>query len=224
MTPADAGSPTPDVGPRIDSNWSVQGIPPNIDPGDEEAIAAFRAKQEEERAAREEYLAALADAEEKLAESGFQPLSIPVQPTYGATMPVGTPGMPATMTGWDADTRIVETAAGIGFGLAVSQGTSEQGIVIGGAKFRGITYRDVTLLAACNAVDIYPRYMNAGVMVRGDLWVTVVDAITVNDAVNYNPATGQLLKGTGTAIPGARIMRGAGAGGLAIVRLAGPFA
>jgi hypothetical protein len=153
----------------------------------------------------------------------------PVQTTYPSVMPIAVPGMPATMTGWDADTKIVETVAGIGFGVAVSQGVSDKGIIIGGAKFRGVTYRDVTLVPTPTVTDIYPRYASAGVMVRGDIWVLVgADAVTAGDLAAYIPATGVITKTTGagtpTAIAGGRFTRGAAAGGLALLRLAGPYA
>lgn len=146
-------------------------------------------------------------------------LSAPVQTTYPAVMPVGLPGMPASMVNWDGDTRIVETAAGIGFGLAVSKGATDRGIVIGGAsKFAGITYRDITLFGP--TVDVYPQYTNAGIMVRGDIWVAVGAAVVAGTAANFVAATGVITSGAGTAIPNSIWMTSqATVGGLAILRL-----
>lgn len=150
-------------------------------------------------------------------------LSAPVQTTYPTTMPPGLPGQPATMVSWDADTRVVELpAGGIGFGLAVSKGTSDRGIVLGGAaKFAGVTYRDITALGPI--VDVYPQYQNAGVCVRGDIWVLVKAAVVAGTGVNYDNTTGQLGAATGagaTAIAGAVWMTSQSTvNGLAIVRL-----
>lgn len=150
-------------------------------------------------------------------------MAIDVQGAYGTALAVGVPGMPASMEGWDADTGIVETVAGIGFGLAVSKGTADRGIVIGGTAFRGITYKDITLLPGATA-DIYPRYYNAGVMRRGDIWVTAVDAVTPADAPQWVNATGAIQKATGagiSAIVGGRFLTTAGAGTPVLLRLTG---
>jgi hypothetical protein len=114
---------------------------------------------------------------------------------------------------------------GLGFGLAVTKGASDRGVVLGGAtKFAGVTYRDITLMTACNAADIYPQYQNAGVMVRGDIWVSVKAAVVAGTPALFDAVTGQLGAGTGTAVPGAVWMTSqATVNGLAILRLkAGP--
>lgn len=146
----------------------------------------------------------------------------PVQTTYPTVMPVGVAGMPATMTTWDADTRICETVAGIGFGLAVSQGSGTKGVIIGGttAGFQGVSYRDITLIAACGFLDLYPQYANMGVMVRGDIWVAVEAAVTIASAVIFNAATGQFGAATGQTITQAKyIIPQATPGGLALLRM-----
>lgn len=149
----------------------------------------------------------------------------PAQTTYPTVMPIGVPGMPATMTTWDGDTRIPETVAGIGFGLAVSQGTTARGVIIGGttAGFIGVTYRDITLMAACGFIDLYPQYANAGVMVRGDVWVAVEAAVAIGAAVIFNATTGQFGAATGQTITNAKWMTAqATPGGLAILRIRNP--
>lgn len=144
---------------------------------------------------------------------------VPVQSIYSATMIPGVEGMPASMSTWDADTRNVETAAGIPFGRAVSQGASEKGVIIGGAAFRGITFRDITLVhALATDLDRYVLNELAGVMVRGDIWVKVISAVTPATAVVFSATTGELAV-AGTAIPNSRYVRGAGAGGIALLRL-----
>lgn len=141
-----------------------------------------------------------------------------IQTTYPATMPVGVAGQPATMTGWDADTKICEVEAGIGFGLAVSQGAAVRGVVLGGAAdFIGISIRDITLLTGQDGE--YAEGQNMAVGVRGDYWVVTEDAVAIGDVVEFNATTGALGSDGGTEIAGARWMTAASAGGLAIVRL-----
>lgn len=142
-----------------------------------------------------------------------------VQSTYANNIAKGLPGMPATETGWDIDTRNVETVAGIGFGLAVSQGAADRGVIIGGttAGFRGVTVRDVTLQSS--QADKYLDGQEAGVMVRGDIWVTAVAAVVAGGAVIFDGATGAFGVAAGETITKARWMTSAGAGGLAILRL-----
>jgi len=91
-----------------------------------------------------------------------------VQSTYGDTMEPAVAGMSANMTNWDADTRICETAAGIGFGLACAQGTGDKGAVLGGATatFVGVSVKDITLINAVG--DEYQQYDNMGVANEGD--------------------------------------------------------
>jgi hypothetical protein len=142
-----------------------------------------------------------------------------VQTSYPVNIAAGQAGMPADMTNFKTDTKIIETVAGIGFGLVVSQGTAARGVTLGGAAPLGITVADITL-ASTNA-DKYPRYANAGVMVEGDIWVVTEDDIALGDVVEFNATTGQLGSDGGTRLVGARWMTAASAGGLAIVRLAG---
>ncbi len=91
--------------------------------------------------------------------------SAPVQSTYTRYQSNAMNGMLADMVNFAADTRIIETAAGIGFGLAVSQGTlSDDGCIIGGTAFVGITMRDVTLPRSEQlTLDTFARYDNAGI-------------------------------------------------------------
>lgn len=146
-----------------------------------------------------------------------------IQPTYLDTILPGVPGMPASMTGWDADTKVVETAAGIGFGLAVSQGSAAKGIILGGtaAGFRGITYKDIALIPTAALTDKYPQYSNAGVMVEGDIWVLPSEAVLVTDPVYFAGATGIFLKTAAGAqlVAGAMWIRGGDASNVAMLRL-----
>jgi len=155
----------------------------------------------------------------------------PVQSTYTRYEPVAQNGMLANETNWVADTRIVETAAGIGFGLAVSQGTGDKGCIIGGSNFVGITRADQTLPRAdlsipgsssTTPLDAYSQYDNAGILKEGDIWVNCYAAVTPVTAVTYETATGKLGI-AGTTITNGRWMTSAsgsaGTPALAVLRV-----
>jgi hypothetical protein len=147
-----------------------------------------------------------------------------VQTTYSATMQPGIEGQIASMLDDDdVETRICETAAGIAFGRAVSEGANARGAVLGGAtKFVGITVRSITEIPISpnTTYDAYARYTNMGVLNEGDIWVRPVAAVTHGSPATYDSTTGQLNPASaGVAIPNSRYMTSAGAGALAILRL-----
>lgn len=142
-----------------------------------------------------------------------------VQTTYSDNQPIAVHGMPATMSTYDADTKTVETAAGIGFGLAVSRGATLNSIVVGGAAFDGITMRDITQVNGAD--DEYPVGANASVLKRGDIWLKVGVAVAVTDPVGFDATTGVIAK-TGTRIINASWVVPAGIGGFAMLRMHSP--
>jgi hypothetical protein len=121
------------------------------------------------------------------------------------------------------DSKTVETAAGIGFGLAVSQGTNDRGVILGGTAFVGITRADPTIgradVSPALTLDSYPQNDNAAVLAMGDIWVIPDNAVTAGEAVYYSTTTGKLGHSGGTVIEDARWMTGAAAGALALLRL-----
>jgi hypothetical protein len=134
--------------------------------------------------------------------------------------------MLASAINWVADSRIVETAAGIGFGLAVSQGVNDAGCIIGGSAFCGVTRADQTLpQAATTTVDTYAQYDNAGILVSGDIWVNCYASVTPATAVVFEAATGKFGI-AGTSVPDARwqttAVGSAGTPVLAVLRLGSP--
>jgi len=145
-----------------------------------------------------------------------------IQDTYSENQPIAYAGMPADAD-HSIDTRICETVAGIGFGVAVSQGSADKGGLIGGASaavFAGVTVKDVTCLG-----DEYAQYDNMGVMYRGTVWVTVGGDVTDGGDVTFASTTGVLssaaASGSQFAIAGARWMTTAASGSLAKLRLSG---
>jgi hypothetical protein len=142
-------------------------------------------------------------------------MSVTVQSTYSKTITAAVNGAPATMSGWDADSKIAEEA--LTFGLAVSQGTADSGVIKGGTHFVGCVLRDVTLPPSQE--DAFLEGQNVSVLSRGDIWVTVEDAVVAGAVVLYNATTGQLGSDGGSEIANSRWMTSAGIGGLAIARL-----
>ncbi|PWT71217.1 MAG: hypothetical protein C5B60_11175 [Chloroflexi bacterium] len=136
-----------------------------------------------------------------------------VQTDYAPQIRAGVNGLIADEVDNSVQTYVVETAAGIGFGLAVSQGVNDIGCIVGGtlAKFLGITRRDMTLaLAPVDPLsstplplDTYGQRTNAGVMSRGHMWVVPGATVAAADPVYFVAATGQLTNSaSGTAATG----------------------
>ena len=149
-----------------------------------------------------------------------------VQSTYVENIRPAVAGMVASMASWDAITRQVEPAGGIGFGLACGQGTAEDGARLGAAAatgFVGISVRDVAVAAASE--DKYRETENMTCLTKGEIWVTTGGDVTAGADVTFNSTTGVLstiaADGSNFAIAGARWMTTATSGNLAIVRLGG---
>jgi hypothetical protein len=148
----------------------------------------------------------------------------PIQSSYTRYLTNAEAGMPASMAEVFVDTKIFEEhaspPAGIGFGLAVQQGTADRGVRLGGSgTFVGITRKNVTLIAS-EFTDGYAGGDNTDVWVRGDIWCVAEAVVTAGEAVYYNPTTGVLGHSGGTVIDDARWMTStSGASQLAVCRL-----
>lgn len=132
--------------------------------------------------------------------------STPLQTNYAQYGIVGILGRPATMVGWDDDTRLVEdpTGNGIPFGRAVCQGyKSDKGATLGmlsGGAFVGISAASLVLPLyavtpvgqATRVVDIYYDTDNMAVCVRGDIWVAPTTKVNSGDPAYFNPVTGDV--------------------------------
>jgi len=73
------------------------------------------------------------------------PYSAAATRTPAPQIRAGLVGMIADEVEHSVTTRLCETTAGIGFGLAVSQGTGVKGCILGGSAFIGVTVRDIAL-------------------------------------------------------------------------------
>ena len=148
-----------------------------------------------------------------------------LQTTYNERITNASAGEIANTVTCDVDSYICETAAGIGFGLAVQQGTAANECALGVAAntFIGITVKDPT--RGPEDDDEYDQGSHVNVLYRGDIWVEVTHAVTVGGDVTAATTTGGLSSeaagATQIAISGARWMTAAAANGLAIVRLSG---
>lgn len=138
----------------------------------------------------------------------------PLQTSYTQYMPVAQLGMPGSMTPYNIDTRIMEdpTGNGVGFGLAVSQGTlhGDKSVAIGelsGGAFVGITCADPTLYNGGAHVDKYGDGDDAAILTFGDRWVAPATNVVSGHQVYFNSATGELGDSSianATAIPNSR--------------------
>lgn len=154
----------------------------------------------------------------------------PVQTSYSENIKAPPPGT-ISSSDYDTTTGNTETAAGIGFGLAVSVGTvatyGDKATVLGGTldKFKGISVRDVAALNTQADPDKYRQYANMGVLRRGQIWVEPGEAVTADDPVFFNGATGVLMRsnagGALGPLKGARWITSCGVGGRAEVYIPG---
>lgn len=126
-------------------------------------------------------------------------------------------------TDYSTKSRTCETVAGIGFGIACSQGSGDRGAIIGGTSegFVGISVRDVTLESSQS--DVISRYQGMAVLERGEMWVTPSHAVAPGDQVYFVPGTGVLTnQSSGNEIINGAVWRStAVADALAIVYLSG---
>jgi hypothetical protein len=102
--------------------------------------------------------------------------------------------------------RVVETAAGIGFGLVVSRGTDkDKQIGVGGAVPFGITLRGHEY-GNDGADEAYDLYDMAPVLRSGYVWVYLTDSGSAGSTLHYNTTTGVI--GLGSASTGEALLPG----------------
>lgn len=147
------------------------------------------------------------------------------QTSYEIDIPKAYAGLIYAQAPSDIVSRLVETVAGIPFGVAVSRGTDlERQIVLGGTNFLGITIRSLDQEGAANTGAIqWDETESAGVMRWGYIWAICVAGCNPGDSVKYVNADGTLTSGAPaageTALDGASWETVAAAGELAVLRI-----
>lgn len=144
------------------------------------------------------------------------------QLTYSENIRAAIEGARATMVPATLISRTVETAAGIGFGKAVFQGTDDMGVTITpNTLFVGITIIDRSANGIGTTGTGFPQYESARILTKGAVWVLASVEVAAGDPV-YTTLTGAFtnVATDNTEIAGARWDTSTtGAGQLAQVRI-----
>lgn len=131
-----------------------------------------------------------------------------LQTDYRDIQPAAVAGAQATMRRASIISRNVETAAGIPFGRAVSQGAADKGIVLtgtGATKIVGISLLDRSATGSATTPDAFRQRESARVMEEGDIWVVAAAAVAAQDPVFVTGAGAFTnVETNNIAFPGAR--------------------
>lgn len=147
-----------------------------------------------------------------------------VQTSYSERIRAYFNGQVVDETNRDGESLTCETAAGIGFGCAVSKGSAEKGGVLGGAvtDFRGVAVRDVTVRPS--GTDEYAQYDTMDVLFRGDVAVPLKNDVAAGGAAYYDATTGlwdDAASGNVGPVKGAMFVTAGLQNGNAVLRLTG---
>jgi hypothetical protein len=128
-----------------------------------------------------------------------------IQTSYGLTQARFVEGMIPDMRPRTVVSRVVETAAGIGFGKVAVRGTGDNQVRVSEASrgFVGIAVLDNTQVGA--TADTYPQNSVANIITKGPVVVIASVAVADGDPVYFVPATGVLtnVSTSNTLIPNA---------------------
>jgi len=125
----------------------------------------------------------------------------------------------------DIVSRAVETAAGIGFGVAVTRGTDpdKQVVLATSANFLGITIRSLEKEGGTAGDIQWNVKETAGIIREGYIWAVCPTGCVPGNAVNYADGTGVLDSGAAgvgeTSLDGATWETTASAGELGVIRI-----
>lgn len=149
---------------------------------------------------------------------------MPVQTAYATTLAPAYEGMIADSRDHEVVSKLVETAAGIGFGKVVVQGAADEQVRVSEAGRAFVGLSEAVHGAEINPnADLFPQYANIPVMRKGPMWVMASVAVSPQQPVYYVPATGVLTNvsntGANTLIPNATWETSTTGAGLAVVRL-----
>lgn len=146
-----------------------------------------------------------------------------LQTSYPDNIRAALPGQKANTEPATIISRTVEDVAGIGFGVAVAQGSGDKGVSAfgsGDTAVLGVTVRQRSLDA--NTPNVVPQYESAAVMTKGVIWVTCTTGCTAGDSVFVHPTTGAFQDSNANSavqIVGARWDTSAEAAAIAQLRL-----
>lgn len=151
-----------------------------------------------------------------------------VQTSYSENIRAAVEGMIANMESVNLISRTVETAAGIGFGVPVEQGSEDNGCGVVDAsttEVTGITCRERSVRPLDG--NEFEQYDSARLMTKGVVWVTVTDAggvsagdpvwLDLSDAGSFGNA--DVGFGNGLNLAGCRWDSSAANGALAKIRV-----
>jgi hypothetical protein len=147
------------------------------------------------------------------------------QTTYSIRLGKAYAGLIYAKAPHDIVSRAVETAAGIGFGVAVTRGTDpdKQVVLATSANFLGITVRSLEKEGGDAGAIRWNVKETAGIMRAGYIWAVCPTGCVPGNAVNYADGTGILDSGAAgaseTQLDGATWETTASAGELAVIRL-----
>jgi len=147
------------------------------------------------------------------------------QTTYSIRQGKAYAGLIYAQAPHDIVSRAVETAAGIGFGVAVTRGTDpdKQVVLATSANFLGITIRSLEKEGGDAGAIRWNVKETAGIMRVGYIWAVCPTGCVPGNAVKYTDDTGVLDSGAAgaseTQLNGATWETTASAGELAVVRI-----
>lgn len=129
-----------------------------------------------------------------------------IQSSYQERMDAAVAGQIANTETSNLISRTVEDSGGIGFGVAVTQGTNDHECTAfaGSGSVLGITARDRSVDPG--SPDEYAEGDSARILTQGVIWVTAAEAVDAGDAV-YVESDGTFTgtdSSTATAISNAR--------------------
>lgn len=146
-----------------------------------------------------------------------------VQTTYSERQSAAYAGMIANTEAANLVSYTVEDAAGIGFGVAVSPGTADNGATATGSGdtvVLGVTTIDRGVRP--ETPNVFAENESALVMTFGVVWVNTTAAVAVGEPAFVNPANGGFYDADGGSyiqIAGARWESSTAGAGLAKLRL-----
>jgi hypothetical protein len=124
----------------------------------------------------------------------------------------------------DIITRAVETAAGIDFGVAVSQGAADDQATLGGTAYLGVSIRSLDQEGAANTGAIkWDETEAMGILRTGYIYAVCPTGCVPMDAVKFTNTTGALDSGVAgvgeTQLNGGTWQYTAAAGEIGVIRL-----